>query len=271
MRCVTALGLLIGSLTAFTASSAFAEGIIWDLPPDGSWVRLEGTYAQTEIRPDSATGKLEIAPWIERLWIKSVGEETAEFQGETVPCRWLEIKVERGREREGKIDTGLTGLEIYKVLVPTSKVLFESVDAEGVPVSHLPIIKGYRKVGKAEPKPLAEPALQLYPLAVLVGYYRDEQIEQNDVDPEVGLGAVKADKLHAALNLERRSSRTVQDTTVWRSKNVPFGIARYTVKIIREIKDDRQSRDDFKPTSEVVIDLKAQESGTDAKSELAVP
>jgi len=258
-------------LLVLAASTAQAEGVIWQLPPDGSWVRLEGTYAQTEVQKDSPTGKLEIAPWIERVWIKSVGEETAEFQGESVPCRWLEIKVERGREREGQIDTGLTGLAIYKVLVPTTKVLFESIDPDGVPVSFLPIVKGYRKLGKAEPKLMTEPALQLYPLAVLAGYYRDEQIAGTDEDPEAGLGAVKADKLQATVTIERKSSRTIQETTVWRSKDVPFGIARYDAKIVREVKDDHESRDDFKPLTEILISLKAQETGDDAKSELAVP
>lgn len=253
------------------SSVARGEGVIWELPPDGSWVRLEGTYAQTEVRADSATGKLEIAPWIERLWIKSVGEETAEYQGKMVPCRWLEIKVERGREREGRIDTGLTGLQIYKVLVPTTKVLYESIDDDNVPVSFLPVVKGYRKVGKAEPKEMTEPALQLYPLAVLAGYYREESIAATDDDPEAGLGAIKADKIQSTVTLERRSSRTVQETTVWRTKDVPFGIARYDAKIVREIKDESQSRDDFKPLSEVTISLKAQEKGDDAKSELAVP
>lgn len=270
MTRVTVLTLFVGGL-ALSATAAHAEGILWDLPPDGTWLRLEGTYTQTEIRPESATGKLEIAPWIERVWIKSVGEETAEFQGESVPCRWLEIKVERGREREGRIDTGLAGLEIYKVLVPESRVLYDSIDSEGVPVSFIPVIKGYRKIGKAEPKPLAEPALQLYPLAVLAGYYREENVTAQNDDPEIGLGAVKADKIQSKIGIERRSSRTVQETTVWRSKDVPFGIARYSAKITREIKDDRQPRDEFKPTSEVVVDLKAQETGSDAKSELAVP
>jgi hypothetical protein len=82
---------------------------------------------------------------------------------------------------------------------------------------------------------------------------------------------VKADKIQSTISIERRSSRTMQETTVWRSKDVPFGIARYSARITREVKDDRQSRDEFKPSSEVVVDLKAQESGTDAKSELAVP
>lgn len=261
------LVLAWSSLAAFAA----AEGVIWQLPPDGSWIRLEGTYAQVEIRPMSATGKLEIVPWIERVWIKSVGEETAEFQGKSVPCRWLEIKVERGREREGKIDTGLTGLQIYKVLVPTTKVLFESVDDDGVPVSFLPIVKGYRKQGKAEPKELTEPALQLYPLAVLAGYYREENVVASNEDPEVGLGALRADKIQTKISIERLASRTVQDATVWRSKDVPFGIARYKARIVREIKDDGQAREDFKASSEVDVELRAQETGDDAKSDLAVP
>jgi len=53
--------------------------------------------------------------------IKSVGSEMAQYRDEEVPCRWIEIKIERGRVRDGKIDTGLTGLEIYKVLIPNRR------------------------------------------------------------------------------------------------------------------------------------------------------
>lgn len=253
------------------AAVAQAEGVIWQLPPDGAWIRLEGTYTQTEIRPDLTTGKLEIPPWIERVWIKSVGAEMAEYQGETVPCRWLEIKVERGRERDGQIDTGVTGLQIYKVLAPESKVLPTTVDDAGVPVSFLPIVKGYRKIGKAEPKQMTEAALQLYPLAVLTGYYRQENVVAENDDPDVKLGPVKAEKIQSTLSIESRSSRTVQETTVWRSQDVPFGIARYDAKIRRDVKDEGQGRDDFKPATEVAVSLRVQETGDDAKSELAVP
>jgi hypothetical protein len=256
---------------ACLATSVQAEGVIWQLPPDGTWVRLEGTYTQTELRPNSPTGKLEITPWIERVWIKSVGEEMAEFEGESVPCRWLEIKVERGREREGQIDTGLTGLQIYKVLVPAAKVLPTTLDEAGVPVSYLPVIKGFRKLGKAEPKPITEPALQLYPWGILTGYYREENVAATDEDPEAGIGPVKADKIQSTVSIERRSSRTIQETTVWRSKEVPFGIARYSAKIVREVKDEGQPREEFKPASEIVVNLRAQESGDNAKSEIALP
>ncbi|MEK6257690.1 MAG: hypothetical protein AABP62_03635 [Planctomycetota bacterium] len=260
--------------TAF-APSALAQGVVCQLPPDGTWVRFEGTYAQTEIRPDSAEGKLDIAPWIEKVWIKSVGSEMAEYKGEMTSCRWIEIKIDRGREKEGNIDTGLTGSEIYKVLIPESVVISDNVDKDGVPISYLPLVKGFRKVGKADPKPLTEPALQLYPLGILVGYYRELKVVEEGVDPEVGIEAVKkATQLQGQVSIERSSSRTVQESVLWKSADMPFGVARWSAKITREIKDAQEPRDSFKPVSEVTIEMKAKETGTEGaegKSELTLP
>ena len=257
------------------APFAFAQGVVCQLPPDGTWVRFEGTYTQTEIRPDSTEGKLDIAPWIEKVWIKSVGSEMAEYKGEMTACRWIEIKIDRGREKEGNIDTGLTGSEIYKVLIPESTVIADNVDKNGVPISFLPLVKGFRKVGKADPKPLAEPALQLYPLGILIGYYRELKVVEEGVDPEVGIEAVKkATQLQGQVSIERSSSRTVQESTFWKSADMPFGVARWSAKITREIKDAQEPRDNFKPVSEVTIDMKAKETGTEGpegKSELTVP
>jgi hypothetical protein len=241
------------------------------LPEDGTWLRFEGTYAQVEIRPDTAAGKIEIQPWNEHVTIKSVGSEVAEYHGEEVPCRWIEIKIERGRVKDGKIDTGLTGLEIYKVLIPESAVISDNVDDQGVPVSFLPLVKGFRKVGKGEPKPLTEPALQLYPLGILVGYYRELSVVAENVDADVGIGPVKAKQLKGDITIERPNSRTIQDSTIWKSSDIAFGVARWTAKLSRQIKDAQASRDSFKTVTEVTIQMAAQESGSDAKSELSVP
>lgn len=256
------------SLLTLGASTAHAQGVILRLPADGAWVRYEGSYQQAEIRPETATGKVEIPAWLEHVTLKSVGSEDAEFRGETVKCRWLEVKVERGRESEGKIDTGLTGLEIYKFLVPESAVVADATDAAGVPVSFLPIIKGFRKIGAGEPKPLTEAAVRLYPLAVLLAYVREFNVEEKGVDPGVGLGAVQADKLVGVLNQERPSSRTQVEAAVWASPDVPFGIAAWSAKITRSVKDDRDARENFRPIAEVIVELKARESGMDAKSEI---
>lgn len=257
------------------SQSADAQGVVCQLPEDETWVKFEGTYAQSEIRPESAAGKLDINPWIEHVWIKSVGSQMAEYRGEMTACRWIEIKTERGREKDGKIDTGLTGSVIYKVLIPESAVITDNVDSEGVPVSFLPIVKGYRKVGKAEPKEITEPALQLYPLGILVGYYRELQKVEDEVDPEIGLENVKsASQWQGQVTTERASSRTVMESTIWKSPDVPFGVARWSAKITREIKDALEPRDEFKPSSEITIEMKARETGKggpNATSEVMTP
>ena len=267
-------GFLIAAVWGFAClfgHIVLAQGVVCQMPPDGSWVRFEGTYSQVEIRPESTAGKLEIDPWIEHVTIKSVGTEMAEYRDEEVACRWIEIKIERGRERDGKVDTGLTGLEIYKVLIPEAAVISDNADDQGVPISFLPLVKGFRKVGKSDPKPLIEPALQLYPLGILVGYYRELKVVAEDVDAEAGIGAAKSTQLKGEIKIERPNSRTVQESTIWKSPDVPFGVARWAAKMIRERKDGQSPRDDFKPVSEVTIEMQAKEAGLDAKSELSVP
>lgn len=266
--CLTAVVCLL-------AEPLYAQGVVCQLPEDGTWVKFEGTYAQTELRPDEQVSKLEISPWIEHVWIKSVGQEMAEYNDEMTACRWIEIKIERGREKDGKIDTGLTGSEIYKVLIPEVAIIAENVDAEGVPVSFLPLVKGFRKLGNAQPKPLTEPALQLYPLGILVGYFRELRKVEDSVDPEVGLENVKtASQWQGQVTTERPSSRSITESTLWKSPDVPFGVARWSAKITREIKDAQSPREDFKPSSEVVIEMKARETGKggpNGSSELMVP
>jgi hypothetical protein len=258
----------LACLTVLAATEASAQGLVLRLPADGTWVRYEGTYTQSEIRPDSATGKLEIPAWREQVTIKSVGTETAEFRGEMVPCRWIEVKVERGREAEGKIDVGVTGLELYKVLVPEAAVTAVPASQDGIPNSFLPIVKGVRKFGQSDPQPISEPALRLYPLAILFGYCRDLQKEEKGVDPGIGLGAVSADMLTGSSVLERKSSRTQLDMKIWSSADVPFGVAAWTAKITRQIKDAQEPRENFRSITEVVVELKAQRTGADATSEL---
>ncbi len=248
--------------------TASAQGIVLRLPADGTWVRYEGTFGQTEIRPNTATGKLEIPPWSEHVTIKSVGTEEAEYQGEKVPCRWIEIKVERGREADGKIDTGTTGLEIYKVLVPETLVTAQTKSPDGVPASFTPIVKGFRQVGKGMPRNLEVGALKLYPLAVVLGYCRDFEAGEQGVDPEVGLPDVKADVLSGTTMFERPNSKTELETKVWASEQVPFGVAGWTSKITRSIKDDQEPRENFRPLTEITVSMKARESGMDAKSDL---
>lgn len=250
---------------------ALAQGVVWELPEAGSWVRLEGTYKQTELRPDSSTGNVEIPAWVERVTIKSVGSEQGQYQGEATSCRWIEIKIERGREQDGKLETGVAGLEVYKILVPERGVVDRPRDSSTVPVSFLPVVKGYRKIGNRPAKPLDSQALQLYPVGLLIGYYRDVKIEEKAANVNGPKGQISAVRWAGDLVVERGGSRTRQTSTIYRSADVPFGVARLDAKIVREIKDERADRNKFTPATEVVVSLKLAEIGRNAVSELNVP
>lgn len=260
LRALLALGAL--------GTTSFAQGVVLNLPPDGTWVRYEGTYTQTEERPGTALGKLEIPPWIEHVTIKSVGSTMADYQGKTVPCRWLEFKVERGREADGKIVVGKTGLEIYKVLVPEPEITANPVVEEGIPIGFIPFVRGVRVMGEGEPEPLAEPALKLYPLAMLFSYCRDLKVEEMDVDPGTGLGAISTNLLTGTMTLERRDSRSEMTVKVWASPDVPFGVAAWSARTTRSIKDAQAPRDSFQLLTQVDVELKARGTGQDAMSEI---
>ncbi|MBI1345612.1 hypothetical protein GC163_04925 [bacterium] len=270
MHVRSALGLALWATWSCVAglTPAVAQSVVLRLPADGTWVRYEGSFSQKEARPDSALGELEIPAWTEHVTLKSVGTTEAEYRGKMVPCRWLEIKVERGREADGKIAVGKTGLEIYKVLVPEVAVAEEPLVEPGIPVGYLPIIRGVRVLGSAEPQTLTEPALKLYPLALLFSYCRDMEVKEQNVDPGTGLGAVMTNLLAGTSSLERPNSQTQMTTEIWVSPDVPFGVAAWKAKIVRSVKDARQPRDAFQKLAEVDVELKAQGTGDNAQSEV---
>ncbi len=95
MRCTLCL-LLVG----LAASPARAEGLIWNLPPDGSWVRyrMEMTFRREGANPQKAQGTFTLA---------SVGAE----QREGKACRWIEgVFVGKVEEDEN--------ITVFKLLVP---------------------------------------------------------------------------------------------------------------------------------------------------------
>ena len=152
-RWFTTAVVLLSFLAVAPHPQANAQGVVWKLPEDGTWVRYEGNYKQIETRASSGQADLEIE-WIQHLTIKSVGKQEAEFEGKTVPCRWLELKIQTGKKSEAGINPGPVGQTIYKVLVPEHRVVGKLKDEETIPVSYLSIVKGYRKEGAKEAETL---------------------------------------------------------------------------------------------------------------------
>ena len=107
---------LLAIVCVISFSSALpAQGLIWELPPDGSWVRFEGTYEKEMPGPDTNDLNTKLQ-WTRHLIISSVGSEMADFEGEQTACRWLEFKCITGKATESGIAPGVSGPRIYKVL-----------------------------------------------------------------------------------------------------------------------------------------------------------
>ena len=258
-----------------------AQGLIWSLPEEeGTWVRYEGEYKQTEFRPGVATGD-QVFNWRRNVTIKSLvtpeEHKTAMYRGKQVTCRWIEIKVETGKPGEQGLDTGPGGARLYKVLIPESRVFGtlvqnKSVDADGIPVSFLPIIRGYRKLGNRKEEAIKTKVLRIYPAISLLKHYKVLRPETGEPeDPALeALGAINAIKWVGAETLQSRVSQSEHSSELWLSREVPFGLARWSVKVTRSRKRETDPRDDFAKRTETTVEMKAVAVGTDAKSELAV-
>lgn len=268
LRSIALLVILSGS-SLLCPSPVSAQVLLWGkLPPDGSWVRFEGTYQNTNILPDSNDGNLELK-WRRELTVKSVGQEMAEYNGQETPCRWLEFKTVTGKESEEGLQPGEFGVRIYKVLVPESRVIGKLVDADGIPANFIPIIKGYRKLASNEPEPLTEKLLSFSPMITLLTYYPNLKPESDQAaELQLPTATVQAKLWTGDEKLESRVNRSTNEGRLWLTEEVPFGLAKFQVKIVRESKDGAAAAEAFKPSAELHVDMTLVATGKDATSEL---
>ena len=265
---------IVMALVSWGAPRANAQGLIWKLPADGTWIRYEGTYQQIETRSNTGGTDLTIQ-WIQHLTIKSVGSVEAEFEGKKVPCRWLEFKVQTGKKSEAGINPGPVGASIYKVLVPESRVIGKLADDETIPVLFLPIVKGYRKEGEKPVEEMTGSVFQIYPKVARFMHYKtlekDGEPEPLPLDVVGGVGSFAAQKWKGKYEAENSQGHTVQEAELWRSDEVPFGLAQWSVKQSMERKGNNEPRSAFKQVAQTLVEMKALETGTDAKSEFETP
>jgi hypothetical protein len=272
--------ILTAALAAFvvclSSLSAQAQGLIWKLPPVGHWVKYEGTFKQYETQFDSGDG--EPLTWSRHMWIKSLDAEQAEFKGRTVECRWVEIKIQTGGTSAAGVDTGRVGERIYKVLIPEESVIGHWRDSENIPVEYLPIVKGYRKISDvdATPKVITTPMLQVFPMVSLVRHYKDMTRSETPENVKIGTGNGPKDlpctKLTGSIQQESKTRRILHETTLFRSDDddVPFGLAKWTVKITQDEKGSVEPRTEFENATEITVEMTAQDSGVDATSDLVI-
>jgi len=120
-------------------------------------------------------------------------------------------------------------------------------------------------------KPIASGILQVYPLITFIPHLRSMNQAEGTVDPQVQLGPVESVQLSGLEKVESRTTRTTTEVTLWRSKNVPFGLAKWEIKVQRERKDINDPRTSFQAASSIEIKMQADRVDEQAESELAAP
>ncbi len=268
---------LVGSMIfAFLmcVSSVQAQGLLWKLPEDEkASCRYDGTYKQTVRRPQSAEGDL-VLEWVRQLTIKSLGKEEAEYKGETVTCRWIELKQVTGHVTEGVIDAGPGGHRIYKLLIPESEIrgtLTEPLsDNREMFVSYIPIVKGYRKIGEEPAAVINSPVFDLYPMVSYLRHFRELEASGNEETFATPLKELSGSLSKGNLITETPTLRTTTAAEIYRSEEAPFGIAKWTAKVNTETKQSTAPRTTFIPATEIVEEMSLSEVGSDAESELVI-
>lgn len=273
-------GLAFVGLMASQTSSALAQGLIWNAPPEGTEVQYEGDYKQEDERPNDVNKRINLE-WRRRLWLKALKKTNAEYKGNTVPCQWFEIKVVTASEvgGDGDLVPGPGGKRIYKVLVPLEgegttlgppKDGGAVMDQMQIPIGFLPIVKGWRRIDEQAAEPITSGVLNTYPLLTLMNQYRTLDLVTAQEDPQVTLQNITtAAHYHGEMKMESSTNRSDNKAEIWASDAVPFGLVRWQVDVTREVKDNSAARDAFELTSTYHVDMKIVKQSTNATSDLA--
>lgn len=237
------------------------------LPPDGSQVQFSGVLRVTQPSPESSDETIT-TEWRQQISVSSVGSETVEMNaedGQTVaakPCRWIEFKVERGKATDASgIEVGQAGVMIYKCLIPEDTVGNEKSD-------FLPIVRGWRKIGNAEPQPMQGQVLRIAPIITLLDYYADAQEQPSETLQVQGLGDVECRVNSGTRQFQGRTGRSINQGQVWISDRVPFGLMKWRATTRREQLLGSEESGQYRFASELFTEMTVFAGGGNAQSEL---
>ncbi|WP_145266310.1 hypothetical protein [Calycomorphotria hydatis] len=263
------LSCLVLALVCSGGQLASAQGLLWTVPRDGLEIRYEGTLQQTVIDEDLAE---ETFNWDRRLTIRSFGPVEEEFEGEEVPCWWIELKLETGKASELGIDSEPLGPRLYKVLVPETVITGSSTTELGLPIDALPIVRGYKQVRDGDPEPLGADVLQVFPLLSLIRHYRPEElVEAGEEFVATPAGRYDATRYQAQTVIESPGSRVASTAILLVSRDVPVGPVQWEATMERSVKDVIRPRSTFRIVTKMKETMELREIGTALQSELVAP
>ena len=237
--------LTLAMAALFLASWARADGLLYQLPEDGSWVRF---HVRMTMEPGG--GEAEAGKMTGALTMRSVGQETVEGD----KCRWIELELvpDKPAGDQQAPPHGPPHI-IMKVLLPE-----QNLQKGKEPLQHL--VKGWMKEGDEEPRELKDPNSEhTGPLpAFLSGPLKDvKELDKTTIDTK--LGKLECDGI-TANNVYKQGEAvtTVQFETRLHDK-APFGVVNSKMQY-----DSKRGDNEEKGT----LSLEFDDSGHDAKSSL---
>jgi len=229
---------------ALTTQTAFADGLLYQLPEDGAFVvydleievregfgKIKGKGKLKNIRNHIGKGTLKIA---------SVGSVTE--NGEK--CRWIELKMILEMQ-------GQKSVTISKILVP-EKYLKEGENAFGKK------IRGWVQPKSSDVKVMDKEFSGLVTLILCGPLNEEKKLKSKTVDSK--LGKLKCERVSGYKKFKVQGVEWKARLITSRHKKVPFGVV--SSDIVMETEETAQIGVDLKWT------LTLKEIGKNAKSEL---
>ena len=254
---------VIAAVLVFTfgATAAFADGLLYQLPKDGTWVKYD-LVAVDKQGSQTMLGKGTIR-------MASVGQVTVEGQ----PCRWIEvafrmsIETPRGTKRPESV-------RFWKVLIPEKYL----VKGEA-PLDHAVrawVLESGPKQTAGKPRPMKEvKAFAEGPLPlILSGPPKDARpLDKEEVDSKLGKLACEGVSGVLEFKEQRTTIRITPETRL--NAKAPFGVVGSRWTIERGMEAGTKSEGDAKTKQIAKIrssrqewNLKLTDFGDGAKSEL---
>jgi hypothetical protein len=231
MRSSRLLWAAICGVCVLSPGIARADGLLYQLPEDGSWVRFDVKYT-FKVDGKEQTGKGSIT-------MASVGKAREGSQ----PCRWIEFKVQLK-------DSGKEHTLLRKLLIP-EKYLKKGVN----PTEH--VVRGWAKFNDEDVK-RAVPVHGRWP-AYLAGPFKDEKkLDQQLVESK--LGALKCEGVTGWIEYKEGDLHTKATFETRLHKKAPFGVVSARVRF--EVKRDGKVQETIDAT------LTLTDFGKDAKTAL---
>jgi hypothetical protein len=237
----TAIVAAIAAITFATmlaAGRARADGLLYQLPQDGSWAKYDLEITGT----DPGGGEMKMSG---SLTMSSVGK--ADASGE--PCRWIEIKMQM-RDPSGNDQT-----IVAKALIPEKNLKrgengWASMKKAWIKQPH-----------NEEPEQITEAnGDQAGPLPAFLSGPLNESKDLEGIEIESGIGKLQCAGVSGHLTINDGNSDVAIQMENRLHEMAPFGVVASTMSF--EVKRDGEVRE------KGTIKFKLAEVGQDAKSEL---